>query len=396
MTKTSRSTKKPNSKRTSKKPPPKSAAGKAPSKSTSKKTLSKHVPYLELFIKETPKRIELHSEWLVDLLAELPKEALPKNEVLLRTRAGRSLAGHVLWQGRSVLSAFNDHQVNRILANWLPHWARRDTWVKAVSAMQDIASAAPTNRCNEPACWMAALPRSGSNYVMQVLASMAKGEHYSIYGHLGKIGSRTNATVVRSHALTFKQLDEELQRFTGKVWNKETPVVALVRDPRDIAISFYEYTQFVLKVKIPQEQFLNGVDYYLASGIDLGGSRRSSLAPTSVIQAMRQFINNWLAEENGNDAVHLVRFEDLLSNPKVAFVSLASTLDLPQSTPSPTILGKHVARYDRKQRPRGVAQGWKQLVKRYAVLIDGVERELSAEMRLLGYELGCAQASSVN
>jgi len=352
-----------------------------------KKRAAKAPSYLELHAGGTSRRVELDSRWLANLLQHMPGEALPKSEMLLRTRAGRTIAGHLLWQGRTVLDAFTNVQVQRILACWMPHWSRRDTWETATMAVRKSANGTATQvESAKPACWMVALPRSGSNHVMHVLAGMANGVSRSMYGHLGKFGEQANATIVRSHALSPCQFDEESLRFTGQIWDQKRQIILLIRDPRDIMISFYEYALVMLKVKITQSQFLHDVDYYLVSGTDIGGMRRSTLAPTSVIQAMRKFMTNWLAMHAGNDAVHLVRFEDLTVNPFSAYVSLASTLGLPNRRPTKKLTELPLARYDRKQRPRGTAQGWEQVRKKYATLIDGVQRELSAEMRLFGYE----------
>ena len=341
--------------------------------------------YLEAHVHGTSYRIELDSKWLSTVLETIPPDALPATELLLNSRQGRAIAGHVLWKGNSILASFNTKQVRRILAFWLPHWSLRSTWNEASTAVEHLVhEKAHSFRATPPACWMVALPRSGSNHVMHVLASMAKGKYLSIYG-LGWPGGQASATVVRSHALTPDLFNEELVRFTGQPWNEQTTLLALVRDPRDIAISFYEYAQVTLGVEIRQEEFLQGVDYYLASGIDIGSVRRSMLAPRSIAQGMRQFICNWLAAESQNDNVHLVRYEELLDDPKSKYPALARLAGLPDETPTQKAIQSPVARYDKRQRPRGTAFGWRAVYKKYSPLIHGVQQELSAEMRLLGY-----------
>ena len=164
----------------------------------------------------------------------------------------------------------------------------------------------------------------------------------------------------------------------------------LVRDPRDIAISFYEYTQVVLNRPIAQEQFLHEVDFHLAAGTDLGGLRRSNIAPMSVIDALGQFMAHWYATALRDNKTHLVQFESLIESPTESFQALAAKLNLKAKRPTKKLLGTPISRYDRKRRPRGAAGGWRSVHTRYAAIISGVERSLGAEMQLHGYPLSGA------
>ena len=96
--------------------------------------------------------------------------------------------------------------------------------------------------------------------------------------------------------------------------------IYLVRDPRDVAISYADH----LGVEIDRAIELMAIDH-----------AHTKLADTHVTEfpgSWSQNVATWTAP--GNDNVHVVRYEDLLDDPEVHFLKVLQFLDLKPDTPT--------------------------------------------------------------
>ena len=340
---------------------------------------------IELRIDGVVHHLALDRDWLSALLSLIPESYQPNMRLPLDNVAVRAMVGHMLWQGSSVLTQFNETQIQRIHAFWLPYWANRSTWIKAGGAVASLAAnSKDAHRAGPPCLWMVSLPRAGSNHLMGILANIANGCYRSLYD-LGIPGGQATATVVRSHALAPSQFDEELIRLAGRPWDHTTPIIVLLRDLRDVAISLYEYAQHILDIAIDQKDFMERTDYYLVSGIDVGGLRRSTIAPTGIADAMRLFVENWWETSQQDPNMISLKFEDLLVEGAPAYTRAAEAAGISGDRPNDEILQKLVAQFDTDNRPRGKSGAWRELSGKYGTIIDDVERLLADELSLLGY-----------
>ncbi len=231
--------------------------------------------------------------------------------------------------------------------------------------------------------FLVSYPRSGSNFLQNLLEKSTGFNNQSIYSPLIV---RSNLTMtLKSHAPSFDYLEQEVEGLVGLDDLQESKYIILVRDPRDVMISFYEYVKAKRKIEITQNKFLNGVDFFYASTIDKQFIRKSNVSPISVIQAYRMFIKNWVSfSKNKSELCLFLRYEDLTENP-TKFASNVLNFVGQNNQLRTEALDEIVSLYSTEDRPRGQAFGWKKVKKRYATLIEQVEKKLSKEIEQLGY-----------
>lgn len=227
-------------------------------------------------------------------------------------------------------------------------------------------------------------PRAGSNFLQAILTQSSGLNNQSIYARKEPIAPRDFILTLKSHAPTPEYLWEEYRR---KVTLPEQPerIVLLTRDPRDLMISFYEYTQTQRKTAIPQEDFLHRTCYFYASTIDPDSERTVERGPLSVAAAYQKHIRAWFAERPENLDCIEVRYENLVQQPEDAFARIFAylNLDCPLAT---AFLPVKVSLYDSSRKERGVPGGWRHQQERYRVLLDTVHESLQDEISLLGYD----------
>jgi hypothetical protein len=228
-------------------------------------------------------------------------------------------------------------------------------------------------------------PRAGSNFLQSILMQSSGMNNVSIYGRKDLFKPSECVLTVKSHAPSPAYLEEE---FARKVEWPERPdrVVLLQRDPRDVMISFFEYTQANRKITLDQAQFLDSVDYFYASTIDTESQRTMYTASLTVAAAFREHVRAWFVERPPELKCLVVRYEDLVENAEAGFQRIFDFLEV-DCTLAREFLGVKVSLYSEGKRARGVAGGWRQAQETYQVLIDGVNAKLAEEIQILGYEL---------
>lgn len=226
-------------------------------------------------------------------------------------------------------------------------------------------------------------PRSGSNFLQSILTHSSGLNNQSIYGRKVKFTARDFTLSVKSHAPTPEYLAGEFPR---KVERPEQPerIILLLRDPRDVMISFYEYTQAQRGVQIPQGTFLTGVCYFYASFIDPESERRVERGPLSVLDAYKKHIETWVAQRPAGLSCLEVRYETLQTDPERGFGEVFRYLNL-DCPLAKAYLPVKVSQYDETRKDRGTAEAWRKHGEQYRELLDGVEAHLRDEIALLGY-----------
>ena len=210
-------------------------------------------------------------------------------------------------------------------------------------------------------CIMCGFPRTGTHWIRNVIESSTGQKTYNIYQDkptpldknvaVIKIHARSKF-VARAKALWFLPPFE----FGGKY-------IYVYRDPRDAIISLYEKTKKEKKLdNLETDEFLKIRD---------------------PIRQYRWEIGAWVLPNHDN--VLLVKFENLKLSPNEEFLKIFRFLELDSPVANDAI-GEMVATLDSRNRPRGVAYGWKKVSADYNNLIDTVTKRLEMEIKLLGYE----------
>jgi len=239
--------------------------------------------------------------------------------------------------------------------------------------------------------YVVSFPRSGSNFLQNVLEQSSGMACRSRYARL-RINPCEYLTL-KSHAISPAMLNEEIRLQGLRKADTPSKIIWLIRDPRDVMISFYEYTQSERGVAISQDDFLAKVDYHWATFAHmqqpvpylLTFPRRAAVEPLSVGEAFSAFRRNWSEHARRTGEVLQVRYEDLVDRPRETFATVFQYLELdcPLAEES---LGDRVSLYSSERRPRGVAYGWRRHDARYRTLLDTVERVLGEEIVHLRYD----------
>jgi hypothetical protein len=161
--------------------------------------------------------------------------------------------------------------------------------------------------------------------------------------------------------------------------------IVLVRDPRDVFLSLYDYVLHKRQTKIEPKEFLDA-DYYwyvfepeVAAAVR-GGQTRA----LSMIDAYKIWYRNWVAAIAPMPGSLQVKYEDLVRDPLTEFRPIFDHLgkELPNDI---LALDQIVAKNGGSKRPRGAAQGWREAPVLYAPIIDAVSAALSAEIHDMNY-----------
>jgi LPS sulfotransferase NodH len=227
-------------------------------------------------------------------------------------------------------------------------------------------------------------PRSGSNFLQSIIEHSTGMQNPSIYA--AELWKRLPLLTVKSHALSPEYLEDEWERLIERKGGPER-IILIKRDPRDVMISFYEYTQTQRNTAISQEEFLDQIDFFYASTIDKNYTRRVDKGPMNVAEAYRRHVREWFTERPESLDVFEASYEDMVLDPSKAFRAVLDYLavDMPVAE---QYLQVKVSIYSKEKRPRGAVHGWKDVQAEYAVLLDSVERLFSSEIETLGYAEG--------
>ena len=236
-------------------------------------------------------------------------------------------------------------------------------------------------------------PRSGSNFLQQILRDNSDLKTSSLYGSASNVREADN---LKSHAISHEYLQAELSLITGR-YDQNVKILVLFRDPRDVMISFYNYAIARKIIDVPHNQFLD-LDWFLIFGYSQSTRvhmRRHHLTPISVGDAYQIFVNSWLKvfNESPMQNIILCKYEDIMANfdeeARRLLQFFKTDLDPPSRfkdrVKKPTQL---VALYSQEERPRGEAFGSQraEIRDQYSKLVASVEERFDNEIRLLGYD----------
>lgn len=264
--------------------------------------------------------------------------------------------------------------------------------LKALLAERDFRDRLHTARAHEIAGaldWpypavVCSYPRSGSNFLQSILMQSSGLNNQSIYGRKNRFKPSENTLTVKSHAPSPAYMFEEYAR---KVEEPSRPdrVVLLQRDPRDVMVSFYEYTQANRKTTIEQAEFLDGVDFFYASTVDLECERTLYKKSLTVVEAYREHVRTWFVDAPVDPKCLVVRYEDLIEKADETFQGIFDFLEIDCKL-AREFLEVKVSLYSETRRTRGVVGAWRNSYDQYQVLVDDVHAKLGDEIAALGYD----------
>lgn len=241
-------------------------------------------------------------------------------------------------------------------------------------------------RC-APSCsagsYLVSYPRSGSNFLQNVLEKSSGQVCGSLYGAVwSKRGHHLN---VKSHAFSRVWLLDEINRYT-KVSDNNPKVMCIFRDPRDVMISFWNFVQYKKNIVVAQDKFIDHMayDYATFTSKDPVLDRRVEWSPLSVGDSYREHYRNWMLQDESKNFTKF-KFEKLLTSPHLEFKRLFDFLGI-NCELAEEALAERVSLYGGdKGRKRGQQYGWKANYNKYKAIIDKVEQDYSDIIDGLGY-----------
>lgn len=221
--------------------------------------------------------------------------------------------------------------------------------------------------------------RCGSNFLANVVCKSSGNQYSSIYDpETTPIYENNPNLIIKSHAPSYLHLLSECGAFIPFMNRLPHKMIVLVRDPRDMFISMYDWMEARLKEEISQESFLDDMKYcYSAPGL-------GQLSPED---AYKEFIKNWwqVNKHSSVKSVFRIKFEDLVSDKKTMFEEIKTFLNLDFSIEE-ELFGEKVQQLSEKRSERGSLNSHVLYKKEYEVLIDKVECAMAEEIDILGYE----------
>jgi len=229
---------------------------------------------------------------------------------------------------------------------------------------------------------LASFPRSGSNFVQKTLDHNTRElKSASIYAK-GRVSKRP--VFLKSHASNTGLARNELKAlwdYSGEIHD----TFALIRDPRDVLISSFDFITDRLGRPPNPADFLSHDYYYSFFPPDLTPSiRGEDMRPLNIIQAYRAWVLHWITNRHAAGTVKLLRYEDLVATPQTAFKPLFDAFDEPMPA-SLKGLDQETAQYGDSPRERAVAGGWRNAPALYAPIIETVSKNLAPEIEALSY-----------
>lgn len=229
--------------------------------------------------------------------------------------------------------------------------------------------------------FLVSFPRSGSNFLQSVLQGSSGFLCQSIYGPYPD--DTEPVLSLKSHAISLEHLLDEINRLLPDV-SQPSKIILLPRDPRDVMISFFEFTQVRRNIILRQENFLD-ISYFYASTIDKTSERKIEYTPLNITEAYKSHIKNWFVNKPEHLDCLTLRYEDLVQSPNKHFQHLFEFLNLNCSIAT-EMLEVKVSLYSQTSAQRGQAQGWRAYQDKYAGLLAQVQTLFGHEMRVLGYD----------
>lgn len=200
-------------------------------------------------------------------------------------------------------------------------------------------------------------PRSGSNFLQNVVNNSVSIACSSLYG-LGQAQKPSKFGLLKSHALNYDWLVDEYDRFNIE-HGSNYKLIWLVRDPRDVFVSFHNFVESRNKVKIDPSSFLDGVsfEYALEYGTARSFDRKVELSPRSVWEYYLDHVRFWNEHHNLGKS-QAFRYEDLLDPGSVQWADLFELLCNRRIHPERNTMEEKVSTYDSRKRPRGITKSW--------------------------------------
>ena len=231
--------------------------------------------------------------------------------------------------------------------------------------------------------YLIGFPRSGTNFLQSVLEGSSGLLCRSLYGV--PRASQSEILSLKSHTTSYELLLDEIDRFAPS-FGIPNKFILIVRDPRDVFISFYEFVQSQKNLSISQNDFIHGVSYFFATFENRHkvNSRKLEIAPLSIFDAYKKHISNWVVNRPQTMDCHVVKYEELISSPESEFQRIFDFLNIECNLEKDKLKLK-VSQYSKTTRPRGVIAGWKECQNEYKDLIASVNKAFKEEISILGY-----------
>jgi len=231
--------------------------------------------------------------------------------------------------------------------------------------------------------YLVGFPRSGTNFLQSVLEGSSGLLCRSLYGS-PKV-NQNNILSLKSHTPSYELLLDEIDRFVPDFGTPDK-FILIIRDPRDVFISFYEFVQSTKDLSITQSEFINEVCYFFATFEDRHkvNSRKSEFAPLSIFDAYKKHIDSWFVNRPPSMDCHVVKYEDLVLSPESEFQRIFDFLNLDCSLEKERLELK-VSQYSNSSRKRGAISGWRDCQSEYGELISSVSNAFKKEIKILGY-----------
>jgi len=227
-------------------------------------------------------------------------------------------------------------------------------------------------------CFLISPMRCGSNFLANVVCKSSGNQYSTIYDpETTPIYHNNPNLIIKSHAPSYLHLLSECGAFIPFMSNLPHKMIVLVRDPRDMFISMYDWMEARLNEELSQENFLDDLKYsYSAPG----------LGQISPGDAFKKFIKNWwqVNKYSSVKSVLRMKFENLVSSKKANFEEIKSFLNL-DCRIQEEFFEKKVQQLSQKRKERGTVQTHLLYKKEYEVLIDKVESVMAEEISTLGY-----------
>lgn len=229
---------------------------------------------------------------------------------------------------------------------------------------------------------LVAFPRSGAQFVQNVLSKNTQKVGFeAVYSDEPRLREQLN---LRSHALNMGSMRIELRSIWEIEAAKFNPII-LMRDPRDIFVSMYDYIWKKRKIKLEPKAFLEADYYWYFFELDqIDVVRAGQTHALSMLDAYRAWYRNWITPIAQAPRSLRVRYEDLLSDPVASFAPMFKHLDQPMPK-ALKALDKMVAKDGSSKRPRAIHGTWRDAPAMYQPIVEAVSSALADELRDMGY-----------
>ena len=306
------------------------------------------------------------------------------NKVLDKILSSDRAIEKILRNQKTLNKILSDEQVTNALTSGSFHHQHKNLKPKlATKQLLSEEKAKSLNVNYTLPSYLIGFPRSGTNFLQSVLEGSSELICRSMYGP--PKANPNNILSLKSHTTSYEYLLDEISRF---VPNTKSPdkFIVIIRDPRDVFISFYEFIQSTKGVSISKSDFISEVCYFFATFKDnhMINSRKKELSPLSILDAYRKHIEHWITHRPESLNCHIVKYEDLVDSAEEEFQKIFNFLELDCTLKAET-LSRKVSQYSNSTRKRGTTSGWRNCQDQYSEIISSVNNLLEDEIKALGY-----------